>query len=145
MIETRLIVDANNHLGEGPLWDVKEQRLYWIDSTAAEISSCRADGSDVRRYFVPRHIGSMALRERGGAVVALANGLHFYDFETQTVKLIADPESDDTETRFNDGKVDREGGLSRARWRMTSTVTTPIAVNVRAEAVLYTGLIRMAR
>lgn len=109
MIETRLIVDANNHLGEGPLWDVKEQRLYWIDSTAAEISSCRADGSDVRRYFVPRHIGSMALCERGGAVVALANGLHFYDFETQTVKLIADPESDDPETRFNDGKVDRRG------------------------------------
>ncbi len=64
MIETRLIVDANNHLGEGPLWDVKEQRLYWIDSTAAEISSCRADGSDMRRYFVPRHIGSMALREQ---------------------------------------------------------------------------------
>ena len=109
MIETRLIVDANNHLGEGPLWDVKEQRLYWIDSTAAEISSCRADGSDIRRYFVPRHIGSMALRERGGAVVALANGLHFYDFETQSVKLIADPESDDPETRFNDGKVDRRG------------------------------------
>lgn len=109
MIETRLIVDANNHLGEGPLWDVREQRLYWIDSTAAEISSCRADGSDVRRYFVPRHIGSMALCERGGAVVALANGLHFYDFETQTVKLIADPESDDPETRFNDGKVDRRG------------------------------------
>src|SRR5476649_1091060 len=95
MIETRLIVDANNHLGEGPLWDVKEQRLYWIDSTAAEISSCRADGSDIRRYFVPRHIGSMALREQGGAVVALANGLHFYDFETQTIKLIGDPESDD--------------------------------------------------
>ena len=109
MIETRLIVDANNHLGEGPLWDVKEQRLYWIDSTAAEISSCRADGSDIRRYFVPRHIGSMALREGGGAVVSLANGLHFYDFETQTVKFIADPESDDPETRFNDGKVDRRG------------------------------------
>ncbi|CAL8475827.1 MULTISPECIES: SMP-30/gluconolactonase/LRE family protein [Caballeronia] len=109
MPEVRLLVDANNHLGEGPLWDVKEERLYWIDSTAAEIYSCRADGSDVKRYFVPRHIGSMALRERGGAVVALANGLHFYDFDAQTVQFIADPESDDPETRFNDGKVDRRG------------------------------------
>lgn len=109
MIEIRLLVDAGNHLGEGPLWDVREQRLYWIDSTAAEIYSCRADGTDVRRYFVPRHIGSMALREQGGAVVALADGLHFYDFEAQTVQLVADPESDDPETRFNDGKVDRRG------------------------------------
>jgi sugar lactone lactonase YvrE len=109
MIETRLLVDANNHLGEGPLWDVREERLYWIDSTAAEIYRCRADGSEVERFFVPHHIGSMALREQGGAVVALANGLNFYDFEKQTVQLIADPESDDPETRFNDGKVDRKG------------------------------------
>jgi len=109
MVETSLLVDANNHLGEGPLWDVREERLYWIDSTAAEIYSCRADGSDVKRYFVPRHIGSMALREQGGAVVALANGLHFYDFDAQTVEPIGDPESDDPETRFNDGKVDRKG------------------------------------
>ncbi|WP_207002319.1 SMP-30/gluconolactonase/LRE family protein [Trinickia mobilis] len=109
MVEICLLVDAKNHLGEGPLWDVKEQRLYWIDSTAAEIYSCQADGSDVRRYFVPAHIGSMALREQGGAVVALADGLHFYDFEAQTVRCIADPEHDEPETRFNDGKVDRRG------------------------------------
>ena len=83
--------------------------MYWIDSTAAEIYRCRADGSQVERFFVPHHIGSMALREQGGAVVALANGLNFYDFEKQTVQLIADPESDDPETRFNDGKVDRKG------------------------------------
>src|ERR1700754_620317 len=70
MIETRLLVDANNHLGEGPLWDVKEQRLYWIDSTAAEIYRCRADGSHVERFFVPTHIGSMALCEHGGAAVS---------------------------------------------------------------------------
>ena len=37
MVDIRCIVDAKNHLGEGPLWDVKEQRLYWIDSSAAEI------------------------------------------------------------------------------------------------------------
>ena len=109
MSEVRLLVDANNHLGEGPLWDVDEERLYWIDSTAAEIYSCRADGGDVKRYFVPRHIGSMALRKGGGAVVALANGLHFYDFDAQSVELIGDPEHDDPETRFNDGKVDRRG------------------------------------
>jgi sugar lactone lactonase YvrE len=109
MVEISLLVDANNHLGEGPLWDIQEERLYWIDSTAAEIYSCRADGSDVKRYFVPTHIGSMALREKGGAVVALANGLHFYDFEAQTLQFVADPESDDLETRFNDGKVDRRG------------------------------------
>jgi sugar lactone lactonase YvrE len=109
MVEIRCIVDAKNHLGEGPLWDVKEQRLYWIDSSAAEIYSAREDGSDIKRYFVPTHIGSMALREKGGAVVALANGFSLYDFETQKLTHIGDPEADEPENRLNDGKVDRRG------------------------------------
>ena len=94
MVEIRCIVDAKNHLGEGPLWDVKEQRLYWIDSSAAEFYSCKEDGSDVKRYFVPSHIGSMALREKGGAVLALANGFNLYDFKTQKLTHVGDPEKD---------------------------------------------------
>ena len=27
-----VLVDVKTILGEGPLWDVEEQRLYWIDS-----------------------------------------------------------------------------------------------------------------
>ena len=27
-----LLVDKQNNLGEGPVWDVAEQRLYWVDS-----------------------------------------------------------------------------------------------------------------
>jgi L-arabinonolactonase len=109
MVDIRLLVDSHNHLGEGPLWDVEEQRLYWIDSSAAEIWSCKADGSDVKLFYVPSHIGSMALREKGGAVLALANGFSLYDFETQRLTHIGDPEADEPENRLNDGKVDRRG------------------------------------
>lgn len=109
MAEIQLLVDCKNHLGEGPLWDAHEQRLYWIDSTAGEIWSCNEVGSDVRTYYVPTYIGSMALRESGGAVLALANGFNFYDFETQEVTPIANPLGDKPDYRFNDGKVDRAG------------------------------------
>ncbi len=109
MVEVRLLVDSKNHLGEGPLWDVEEQRLYWIDSSAAEIWSCREDGGDVKLHYVPTHIGSMALREKGGAVLALANGFSLYDFKTQKLTHIGDPEADEPENRLNDGKVDRAG------------------------------------
>jgi L-arabinonolactonase len=109
MVDIRLLVDSHNHLGEGPLWDVEEQRLYWIDSSAAEIWSCTADGHDVKLYYVPSHIGSMALRAKGGAVLALANGFSLYDFATQRLTHIGDPEADEPENRLNDGKVDRRG------------------------------------
>lgn len=109
MVDIRPLVDCRNHLGENPLWDIAEERLYWIDSTACEIWSCRADGSEVQTRYVPDYIGSMALRCGGGAVLALASGFHLYDFTRQKTDLIANPLADLPDYRFNDGKVDRAG------------------------------------
>jgi L-arabinonolactonase len=109
LAKIRLVVDCKNNLGEGPVWDVREQRLYWVDSTAAEIWSCREDGSDVRVYYVPTYIGSMALRAEGGAVLALASGFAFYNFDTQELIPVGNPLEGQVDYRFNDGKVDRAG------------------------------------
>jgi len=27
------VVECGNHLGEGPVWDAEERRLYWVDGT----------------------------------------------------------------------------------------------------------------
>ncbi|MGH7073485.1 MAG: SMP-30/gluconolactonase/LRE family protein [Stellaceae bacterium] len=109
MVDIKLLVDSKNHLGEGPLWDVEDQLLYWIDSSGAEIWSCREDGSNVKKYFVPSHVGSMAIRQKGGALLALADGFNFFDFKTQRLAHLGDPEADEPENRLNDGKVDRRG------------------------------------
>jgi 3-hydroxyacyl-CoA dehydrogenase, NAD binding domain/SMP-30/Gluconolactonase/LRE-like region len=61
MLRIELLIDARAELGEGPLWDVAEQRLYWIDSLGAKVHSCDADGGAARTWDVPEHIGSLAL------------------------------------------------------------------------------------
>ncbi|MHB1304934.1 MAG: SMP-30/gluconolactonase/LRE family protein [Acidiphilium sp.] len=104
-----VLVDVKTTLGEGPLWDVDEQRLYWIDSFDGRVFRCTADGREVRAWDVPQKIGSMCLRRSGGAVVSLARGFHFLDFATGEVSLIVDPEPDKPHNRLNDGKVDRQG------------------------------------
>ena len=43
-----VLVDVKTTLGEGPLWDVEEQRLYWIDSFDGRVFRCTADGREVR-------------------------------------------------------------------------------------------------
>ena len=96
-------------LGEGPVWDEREQALYWIDSIGRVIHRLDRRTGELRHWGVPEVIGSMALREEGGAVVALRNGFHTLDFETGRCEPIADPEADQPRTRFNDGKVDRQG------------------------------------
>ena len=82
-----VLVDVKTILGEGPLWDVQEQRLYWIDSLGCNIFRCTADGREIRAWDVPAPIGSLALRRQGGAVLSMANGFHFLDFNTgETVR-----------------------------------------------------------
>ncbi|GAB0118001.1 SMP-30/gluconolactonase/LRE family protein [Acidisoma sp. 7E03] len=107
--DIRVLVDCKNILGEGPLWDVNEQRLYWIDSFGNKVFRCTAEGTEVAEWPVPAKIGSMALREKGGAVISLQTGFHFLDFKTGDTTPIHDPEADVPSTRLNDGKVDRQG------------------------------------
>ena len=104
-----VLVDVKTTLGEGPLWDVDEQRLYWIDSFDGRVFRATADGRELRAWDVPQKIGSMALRSRGGAVVSLQRGFHFLDFKTGAVELIHDPEPGLPNNRINDGKVDKKG------------------------------------
>jgi L-arabinonolactonase len=104
-----VLVDVKTTLGEGPLWDVEEERLYWIDSFDGRVFRCTADGREVRAWDVPQKIGSLCLRSAGGAVVSLARGWHFLDFQTGEVALIQDPEPERANNRLNDGKVDKRG------------------------------------
>lgn len=104
-----VLVDVKTTLGEGPLWDVDEQRLYWIDSFDGRVFRCTSDGRELRAWDVPQKIGSMCLRKSGGAIVSLARGFHSLDFKTGEVQLIHDPEPDKPNNRLNDGKVDRAG------------------------------------
>lgn len=105
-----VLIDVKTTLGEGPLWDIEQQRLYFIDSFGERIFRCTADGSEVRAWDVPGKIGSMALTADGnGAICALGNGFHALDFQSGECTLIADPESNNPNNRLNDGKVDRRG------------------------------------
>jgi sugar lactone lactonase YvrE len=108
-IEIERVGTIQNTLGEGPVWDTAEKALYWVDGTAAEIYRLDPVTSDFKSWKVPAAIGSFALREKGGAVLALENGFHLFDFSTGKATAIIDPEAGESRTRFNDGKVDARG------------------------------------
>jgi len=105
-----VLVDVKTTLGEGPLWDAEQERLYWIDSFDGRVFRSTVDGREVRAWDVPQKIGSMALRKDGqGAIVSLQRGFHTLDFKTGEVMTIHDPEPDQPGNRLNDGKVDKRG------------------------------------
>jgi L-arabinonolactonase len=109
MLRIEVVSDQPDQLGEGPLWDVKEQRLYWIDSYAPAIHSCDAVGGERKSWTLPEPIGSMALREAGGAILALRDGFYGFDFKTGIAERIVATQPGELRPRLNDGKVDRQG------------------------------------
>lgn len=105
-----VLIDVKTTLGEGPIWDVEQQRLYFIDSMDGRVFRCTEHGGEVRCWDVPGKIGSMALRKDGeGAIVALEHGFHLLDFRSGACEVLLDPEPGRPDTRLNDGKTDRRG------------------------------------
>src|SRR5437899_3033985 len=62
-ISIERIADVKNKLGEGPVWDVAEQVLYWIDGAAPAIYRLDARTSAVKEWKTPKAIGSFAIRQ----------------------------------------------------------------------------------
>jgi L-arabinonolactonase len=110
MVEIKRISTTKNHLGEGPLWDVESKSLYWVDSLKGEIFRLADDGG-IESWQLPCMIGSLAIVSAQKAILALQSGFHFFNFISGELNAIIDPESDLSDTRFNDGKTDRSGNF----------------------------------
>jgi sugar lactone lactonase YvrE len=98
------IVGGRELLGECPLWDEREQVLWWVDILAPALK--RFDGS-VQVFQLPEAMGSFAFREKGGLLAAMKTGIYFFDVEKEIP--VAKPESHLPQNRFNDGRCDRDG------------------------------------
>jgi L-arabinonolactonase len=96
-------------IGEGPVWDVAEQALYFIDILGKKVLRFDPANGQTQTWDVPDVIGSMALRESGGAVVALASGVHTLDFESGACAMLATSADLNDMVQLADGKVDRRG------------------------------------
>ena len=111
-IDFEIIHHLPNQLGECPVWDDRENLLYWVDIKARQIlrhdpSSEKTDSADV-----PGRPGMLALCEDGGLVIAQERGLQRFSFEEGLQEFLVQVEPNDNEkVRINDSKVDRWGRL----------------------------------
>lgn len=96
-------------VGEGPVWDVAEQALYFVDIVGKAVHRFDPASEQTRSWDVGEIIGSMALRANGGAVVALKQGMFTLDFDNGALELLAQADHLHPRAQMNDGKVDRRG------------------------------------
>lgn len=103
-----LLVDAQAITGEGPVWDERENCLYWLDIPACLIHRYDPDtGRDVQ-LKLDKMVGAVALRQDGSLIAALADGFYTVDFDSGSVTPLWKA-AGETGNRFNDGKCDPDG------------------------------------
>jgi L-arabinonolactonase len=108
-ITVEKIGTIKNALGEGPVWDVGEKALYWIDGNAPAIYRLDPKTNEVKEWKTPKPIGSFAIRANGGAICAMTDGFYFFDFATGNATAVKDGIVAKPGTTFNDGKTDARG------------------------------------
>ena len=100
---------VSNQLGEGPLWHIEQEALYWVDIERKAFYRYLPGIDQLESYPVGQEIGCLAFRSRGGLIMALDSGIAFWDWDTKQPELITNPEEGRSGARFNDGRVDSQG------------------------------------
>ena len=103
------VLDAKASLGEGPVWSVDEQVLYWVDINAPSLNRFDPLSGANRSWPQTQSIGSFALRASGGFLAALRDGIWFLDSEGKPQRKLAPAPYDPAHHRFNDGRTDPQG------------------------------------
>ncbi|MEZ5041978.1 MAG: SMP-30/gluconolactonase/LRE family protein [Saprospiraceae bacterium] len=108
--EVRAIFDIQAEHGEGPVWDEKNQQLYWVDIGQGKFYTGDLASGRTAAYSIGQALGVLGLREMGGIVMAVRDGFGFFDEKTGLFQLIEpSPEQHNALVRFNDGAVDPAG------------------------------------
>lgn len=112
-IETTLTAELEYEnqalLGEGPVWDHRAQRLYWVDIEGFNVHVYDPATREHGVLNVGQFVGSLAVRQAGGLIAALKSGFALLDPATGALTSLADAESHLPGNRFNDGKCDPAG------------------------------------
>jgi sugar lactone lactonase YvrE len=105
------VLSAKAQIGEGPVWSVAEQLLYWADIVGKQLNAFDPVTGINQVTELPELVTSIAPRAKGGLILTLRSSFAFFDPKTKKLEKIAEPEPDKPANRFNDGKTDRQGRM----------------------------------
>lgn len=108
MSDVRIVLQASDKLGEGPVWSPLDARLYWFDIKGSRLNWYAPASKDSGAFVLPVRGSAAVPRASGGLILATEKGLAAIDVETGELGMI---EAFDLGPGFrsNDGKIDMEG------------------------------------
>ncbi len=107
--QVELVVDSQDQIGEGPIWDARNNLLYWVDIMGGKVQSFDPATNCHSQIPIGQAVGTVVPRSTGGLMLATQHGFAYLDEKTEQLTRLHDPESHLPENRFNDGKCDPAG------------------------------------
>lgn len=129
-------------LGEGPLWSVRDQCLYYVDIVSNLLQAYSPRTKQYRKWSFDTYVGSLAECRSGGLILALGDRVVRFDpaLGGSKVEELVVLERDHPQNRLNDGKVDAWG-----RFWVGSIRRDEAAPDARLWCVLPSGEARCVR
>lgn len=108
-MDVRLVVDCQNHHGEGVFWNPADGLVWWTDIEGKHLWSFDPESNHSSSYSVEDRVCCFAPRLNGGFIAAYADHVALLDVIAGTSNKIFEFEPTNDETRTNDGRTDRQG------------------------------------
>lgn len=103
-------IPAQCTLGEGPVWDAREQALWFTDIQESQLLRLDWPSQALHRFDLPERLGSLGLTvDPEQLVCAFASGFALYSPTTGKLDWLFRTEPEYRGVRMNDGRVDRQG------------------------------------
>ena len=111
MTEVTLALDAQNHLGESPMWSARDQTLWWVNcEQPPELHRWHPESGAHDIWPMPQRIGGFVHKAGGGLLLALADGIYDFDLESEALTLRA-PSPLPPHVKLHECGCDRQGRL----------------------------------
>ena len=105
------VADSRCTLGEGPCWDPRDGRLWWVDIHARRVHWFEPASRALGTIPAAVQITALGLRRAGGFVAATPAGAGVFDPASGAFTLRWPTPDEPAENRSNDGNVGADGSF----------------------------------
>lgn len=107
-MEATIIVDSAYIVGENPLWNHAEQKLYWTDILGQSVYRIDPATKHVETVFEGKTVGGFTFQADGSLLFFMEQGM-IATLRDKQLEIIHESLPDEIESRFNDVIADPEG------------------------------------
>ena len=107
----KLLIDSKCQLGEGPIWHVGRQQLFFFDINEQTLFAATVAGEVVEQWLFNELVSAAGIVDDETLVLVTESGLKGFDLKTGGLAPLQKIEADNALTRGNDSRVHRSGAF----------------------------------